>query len=103
MINRTVYSKISYLCFQRFCTNLKSDKQKIDSFYDFMDENIKVKGKKFENKIIDDKNILLLVLKCPMTGSKLEACEEGLKVAVKYLNKTAFNLPKEKRCFLHKR
>jgi hypothetical protein len=60
---------------------------KIENFYEFMDENIKMKEKKYENNRIDDEKVLTAVVKCPMTNSSLEASEEGLKVGVKLLLK----------------
>ena len=55
---------------------------KIENFYEFMDDNIMNKETKFENKIVDDENVLLSLVKCPLTNSKLEKTNDGLKVAV---------------------
>ena len=69
---------------KKFSTKSSPDlKVKIDSFYEFMDENIKNKEKNYENRIIDDEKALLSLVKCPMTNSSLEITEEGLKIAVK--------------------
>lgn len=61
------------------------NKEKITDYYKFMEENIQ--NYHFENKQnlnesnqIDDINELLKIIKCPMTDSKLEYTEEGLKV-----------------------
>jgi hypothetical protein len=71
---------------KRFSSKTNTDRYvKIENFYEFMDENIKIKEKKYENKRIDDEKVLLSVVKCPMTNSNLEASEEGLKVGVKFL------------------
>ena len=76
--------KISKKFLKSFSQKLNSERYvKIESFYEFMDENIKATGKIYENKIVDDEEILISLVKCPMTGSKLEKSEEGLKIAVK--------------------
>lgn len=63
---------------------------KINTFYEFMEENIKkvvipnncALDSKTENESnTDDIKYLLDVIKCPITDSNLEACEEGLKVS----------------------
>jgi len=89
-----------YNNFQKFFSVLddKSDKKesspsrdtKINTFYEFMEENIKKvviqndcalnKNSENDNKTDNIKH-LLDVIKCPITDSNLEECEEGLKVS----------------------
>jgi hypothetical protein len=66
-----------------FCQNNKKDEE-ITDFYKFMDENIK-KDKAEEtvtdkNQTYDDVNILLDIIKCPMTEMELTASDKGLSV-----------------------
>jgi|LauGreDrversion4_2_1035121.scaffolds.fasta_scaffold371467_1 hypothetical protein len=75
---------LNVLTIKRFSSKTNTDRYvKIENFYQFMDENVMMKEKKYENKKIDDETVLISVVKCPMTGSNLEASEEGLKIGVK--------------------
>jgi hypothetical protein len=70
--------------------SLSPQDTKINTFYEFMEENIKkvvipnncaLDSKTENDSNIDDIKYLLDVIKCPITDSNLEECEEGLKVS----------------------
>lgn len=78
--------KISVFSTKKFSSKINTDRYgNVENFYHFMDQNLQIKGKKYENKKIDDLKVLLSIVKCPMTNSDLETSEEGLKIAVKII------------------
>lgn len=69
-------------------SNKSNQDIKLGSFYEFMEENIKnIELKNFnkttetESAQTDEIKHLLEIIKCPITESNLEHCEEGLKVS----------------------
>ena len=80
MFKKVLYNKIKV---NRFSSKLSNKNEKIDNYYKFMEDNInKDNTNELITPIVDDLNVLKNVLKCPMTDSKLEVSEEGLRVQV---------------------
>ena len=79
--------------FPKETTNDQQDKNQelnLNKFYEFMEENIKSTEIKTnpnqtssstDQTIQDDISKLLSVIKCPITESNLEQCDEGLKIS----------------------
>lgn len=81
MRTKTILKILNLLNKTQVKTFSSNDKTKIDSFYQFMDQNIQTK-KTIQNKVVDDEKVLSSILKCPITGMDLSPSEEGLRAAV---------------------
>ena len=84
-IKTNYFFTYSFNSLNKCFTDKNKNDEKIKDFYKFMEENIQKDQKSqikndSNSEKLDDINILLNLIKCPMTGMELHASEKGLSV-----------------------